>query len=42
LNAKNPEWKKIYADYSKFRSDTNAWFRFAEAGFDDFMQQQKL
>ena len=42
LNAKNPEWKKIYADYSKFRADANTWFRFTEAGFDDFMQQQKL
>ena len=42
LSAKNPEWAKIYADYSKFRADSNLWFRFAEAGFDDFMQAQKL
>jgi TRAP-type mannitol/chloroaromatic compound transport system substrate-binding protein len=42
LNAKNPMWKKIYADYSKFRGDQNLWFRFAEAAFDDFMQAQKL
>ncbi len=42
LNAKNPEWKKIYADYSKFRSDSNLWFRFTEAKFDSFMQAQKL
>jgi TRAP-type mannitol/chloroaromatic compound transport system substrate-binding protein len=42
LSAKNPEWNKIYADYSKFRADQNLWFRFAEAGFDDFMQSQKL
>jgi len=42
LNAKNPNWKKIYADFSKFRADQNLWFRFAEAGFDGFMQQQKL
>jgi TRAP-type mannitol/chloroaromatic compound transport system substrate-binding protein len=42
LSGKNPEWAKIYADYSKFRADQNLWFRFAEAGFDDFMQSQKL
>jgi TRAP-type mannitol/chloroaromatic compound transport system substrate-binding protein len=42
LSAKNPNWKKVYDDYSKFRSEQNLWFRFAEAGFDDFMQQQKL
>jgi TRAP-type mannitol/chloroaromatic compound transport system substrate-binding protein len=42
LNAKNPEWKKIYADYSKFRADSNLWFRFTEAKFDSFMQSQKL
>ncbi|HUG24352.1 TRAP transporter substrate-binding protein [Piscinibacter sp.] len=42
LSAKNPGWKKIYEDYSRFRTDQNLWFRFAEAGFDDFMQQQKL
>jgi len=42
LSAKNPRWKKIYDDYVKFRADQNMWFRFAEAGFDDFMQAQKL
>ena len=42
LNAKNEDWKKIYTDYSKFRSESNLWFRFAEAKFDDFMQAQKL
>ena len=42
LNEKNADWKKIYTDYSKFRADSNLWFRFAEAGFDDFMQAQKL
>ena len=42
LSAKNPNWKKVYDDYAKFRSEQNLWFRFAEAGFDDFMQQQKL
>lgn len=42
LNDTNPEWKKIFADYSSFRRDQHLWFRFAEAGFDQFMQQQKL
>jgi TRAP-type mannitol/chloroaromatic compound transport system substrate-binding protein len=42
LSAKNPNWKKIYDDYSAFRREENLWFRFAEASFDDFMQAQKL
>jgi TRAP-type mannitol/chloroaromatic compound transport system substrate-binding protein len=42
LSASNPAWKKVYEDYAVFRRDQNLWFRFTEAGFDDFMQQQKL
>jgi TRAP-type mannitol/chloroaromatic compound transport system substrate-binding protein len=42
LSAKNPNWKKVYEDFAKFRREQNLWFRFAEAGFDDFMQAQKL
>jgi TRAP-type mannitol/chloroaromatic compound transport system substrate-binding protein len=42
LNAKNESWKKIYADYAKFRADQNLWFQFTEANFDKFMQAQKL
>jgi len=42
LSAKNPAWKKVYADYNAFRRDQNLWFRFAEMGFDSFMQEQKL
>jgi TRAP-type mannitol/chloroaromatic compound transport system substrate-binding protein len=42
LSGKNPQWKKVYEDYSKFRAEQTLWFRFAEAGFDDFMQAQKL
>jgi TRAP-type mannitol/chloroaromatic compound transport system substrate-binding protein len=42
LAATNPAWKKIYDDYAAFRRDSNLWFRFAESGFDDFMQQQRL
>jgi TRAP-type mannitol/chloroaromatic compound transport system substrate-binding protein len=42
LSAKNPNWKKVYADYTKFRADQNLWFRFTEATFDRFMQSQRL
>jgi TRAP-type mannitol/chloroaromatic compound transport system substrate-binding protein len=42
LSEKNPAWKKIYADYAAFRKDQHMWFRFAENGFDSFMQAQKL
>jgi TRAP-type mannitol/chloroaromatic compound transport system substrate-binding protein len=42
ISAKNEDWKKIYADYSKFRVEQNLWFRFTEATFDRFMQNQKL
>jgi TRAP-type mannitol/chloroaromatic compound transport system substrate-binding protein len=42
LSATNPNWKKVYEDYAAFRRDANLWFRFTEAGFDDFMQNAKL
>ncbi|OGB08938.1 MAG: ABC transporter substrate-binding protein [Burkholderiales bacterium RIFCSPHIGHO2_12_FULL_61_11] len=42
ISAKNPNWKKVYDDYSAFRKDQNLWFRFTEARFDSFMQAQKL
>jgi TRAP-type mannitol/chloroaromatic compound transport system substrate-binding protein len=42
LAAKNPHWRRIYTEYSRFRADQNLWFRFTEAGFDRFMQSQKL
>ncbi len=42
LSAKNENWKKVYADYAKFRADSNLWFQFTEARFDSFMQKQKL
>ena len=42
ISAKNENWKKVYADYSKFRGEQNLWFRFTEAKFDSFMQSQKL
>jgi TRAP-type mannitol/chloroaromatic compound transport system substrate-binding protein len=42
ISAKNPNWKKVYDDYSDFRKEQNLWFRFTEARFDGFMQSQKL
>ncbi len=42
LTARNENWRKVYADYSRFRADQNLWFRFAESTFDRFMQVQKL
>ncbi len=42
LNEKNPAWRKVYADYTKFRADQNLWFRFTEATFDRYMQSAKL
>ncbi|MFO1294007.1 MAG: TRAP transporter substrate-binding protein [Rubrivivax sp.] len=42
LSSSNPNWKKVYEDYATFRRDQNLWFRFTEAGFDDFMQAQRL
>ncbi len=42
IAAKNANFKKVHDDFVKFRAEQNLWFRFAEAGFDDFMQQQKL
>jgi TRAP-type mannitol/chloroaromatic compound transport system substrate-binding protein len=42
IGTRNPDWKKIYADYSSFRADQNVWFRFTEMTFDRFMQNQKL
>ena len=40
--AKNAKFKKVFDNWKPFRAEQNLWFRFAEAGFDDFMQQQKL
>ena len=42
VSASNPAFKKIYDDYSNFRREANLWFRFTEARFDSFMQQQRL
>ena len=42
LSASNPNWKKVYTDYSNFRKEQNLWFRFTEAQFDRYMQSAKL
>jgi TRAP-type mannitol/chloroaromatic compound transport system substrate-binding protein len=42
LNEKNPNWKKIYADYSRFQADLYQWAPIAEGSFDQYMSAQKL
>jgi TRAP-type mannitol/chloroaromatic compound transport system substrate-binding protein len=42
LNAKNPNWKKVFEDWSRFRNDQVLWFRVTEREFDNFMAGQKL
>jgi TRAP-type mannitol/chloroaromatic compound transport system substrate-binding protein len=42
IGAKNPSWKKVYADFDAFRREANLWFRFTEARFDGYMQGAKL
>ena len=34
---KNPNFKKIYEEWAKFRDEENLWFRVAEGTFDNFM-----
>jgi TRAP-type mannitol/chloroaromatic compound transport system substrate-binding protein len=42
LNDKNPNWKKIYADYSRFLADAYQWQSIAEGSYDQYMAAQKL
>jgi TRAP-type mannitol/chloroaromatic compound transport system substrate-binding protein len=42
LSSKNPNWKKVYDDWSRFRADQVLWFRVTEREFDNFMAGQKL
>ena len=39
---RNENWRRVYGDFAKFRSEQNLWFRFTEATFDRFMQSQRL
>jgi TRAP-type mannitol/chloroaromatic compound transport system substrate-binding protein len=38
---KSPEFKKIYADWQKFRDDQNLWFRVAEHSLDSYRYGKK-
>ena len=42
LSARNPDWRRVFESFRKFRSEQHLWFRVAEAPFDKFMQAQKL
>ena len=42
LSASNPNWKKVYTDWYKFRNDDILWFRFADNEFDRFMATRKF
>ena len=37
IMAKNPDFKKIYTDFAKFRDMENGWHRLAEGSFSNFM-----
>jgi len=37
LNAKNPQWRKIYEDYTAFQKNSVLWSRFSDLSFDNFM-----
>jgi TRAP-type mannitol/chloroaromatic compound transport system substrate-binding protein len=41
LSAKNPEFKKIYTAWSRFRDDQYLWFRVAENTYDNFVYSVK-
>ncbi|MFD0669632.1 TRAP transporter substrate-binding protein [Ramlibacter sp. MAHUQ-53] len=41
LSDTNPDWKKIYTDYTRFAADAHMWFRFTETPFDRYMQSVK-
>ena len=37
IMAKNPDFKKIYTDFAKFKDMENGWHRLAEGSFSNFM-----
>ena len=37
LNAKNPQWRKIYEDYTAFQKNSVLWSRFSDLSYDNFM-----
>jgi len=42
VSAKNANWNKMWADYSRFRGEQYQWFNYAERSYDAFMFSQKL
>ena len=38
-SAKNPAFRKIFTDWNKYLKQQNAWFSYAEAAMDGFMQK---
>ena len=40
LSKTNKNWRKIYADYAAFQKNQVAWFKYAERGFDSYMQSR--
>lgn len=42
LNQKNANWKKIYADYSRFLGDQVRWEAVAESNYSQYLAAQKL
>jgi len=42
VSAKNQNWAKMWADYSRFRGEQYQWFNYAERSYDNFMFSQKL
>ncbi|MFM8546989.1 MAG: TRAP transporter substrate-binding protein [Betaproteobacteria bacterium] len=42
VGAKNANWAKMWADYSRFRGEQYQWFNYAERSYDAFMFSQKL
>jgi len=41
-SAKSAPFKRMYESMMAFQRDQVAWFKVAEAGFDNFMSRQKL
>ena len=42
LNEKNPNWKKIYPDFSRFLAEQVQWESVAESNYSQYMASQKL
>lgn len=40
-SAKNPDFKKVYEDFKKFKDEQNLWFRIAEGAFANYMYNAK-